>query len=146
MSVASALVVTPLVLAILAVYFLVAGKVLGQGRPYGQWFGFVAWGTAPALLLVPVMALQILFSGNGQVAPDALNPLSLNALVIGLEASSTWHGLASSLNLTTLWTVGLLAFGLQLWTRRGWAQAITTAMLPFVVVYGAWALKIVVAG
>ena len=44
------------------------------------------------------------------------------------------------------WTVGLLAFGLQLWTRRGWAQAITTAMLPFVVVYGAWALKIVVAG
>ena len=146
MSVASALVVTPLVLAILAVYFLVAGKVLGQGRPYRQWFGFVAWGTAPALLLVPVMALQIVLSGNGQVAPDGLNPLSLNALAIGLDASSPWHGWASSLNLTTLWTVGLLAFGLRLWTQRGWPHAIATSLLPFAAVYGAWALKIVVAG
>ena len=144
MSVASALVMTPLLIAILAVYFLFAGKVLGQGRPYGQWFGFVAWGTAPALLLVPVMALQILFSGNGQVAPDALNPLSLNALVTGLDATSPWHGWASSLNLTTLWTVGLLAFGLRLWTQRDWMQAIATALLPFAVVYGAWALKIAV--
>ncbi|MFP7722607.1 YIP1 family protein [Lysobacter sp. A3-1-A15] len=142
MSVSSALLVTPLLLLVLAAYFFLAGRALGQGRPYRQWFGFVAWGTAPALLLVPVMALQILLNSNGQISPEALNPLSLNSLVFGLEAVSPWHGILSSLNLTTLWTIGLLAFGLHVWTGRSWAQAVPAAVLPFAAVYAAWALKI----
>ena len=143
MSVLSSLVVTPLLLALLATYFLVAGRVLGHGRSYRQWFGFVAWGTAPALLVLPVMALQILLSRNGQLAPDALNPLSLSPLLPGLDETSPWQGLLNSINLTTLWSIGLLAFGLHLWTGRKVSAAVGAATLPFAAVYALWALKIV---
>ncbi len=143
MSIASAVIVMPALLAVLALYFLVAGRTLGQGRSYPQWFGFVAWATAPALLLLPVMALQILLARNGQLAPEALNPLSLNNLVFSVGADSPWRGLLDSINLTTLWSAGLLAYGLRLWTDRPWSTVIPAALLPFAVVYGAWAARIV---
>lgn len=146
MSVASALIAIPLLVAVLAGYLLVAGKLLGQGRSYRQWFGFAAWGTAPTLLLLPVMALQILLARSNQIAPEALNPLSLNYLLFNVGDASPWYGLLNSLNLTSLWSIALLAIGLRRWTGRSWGVAIGAALLPFAATYAAWALKIVVGG
>ncbi len=53
------------------------------------------------------------------------------------------HGLLNSLNLTSLWSVALLAVGLRHWTGQGWVASSVAALLPFVLVYAAWALKIV---
>lgn len=146
MSITGSLLAIPALLAMLAAYFLLAGRLLGQGRSYRQWFGFVAWGTAPTLLLIPVMALQILLARSNQLAPEALNPLSLNALLFHVGSASPWHGLLNSLNLTSLWSVALLAIGLRHWTGQGWPASIVAALLPFTLVYAAWALRIVAGG
>lgn len=146
LSVAGALVAIPALLAAMAAYFLMAGKALGQGRSYRQWFGFVAWGTAPTLLLIPVMAMQIVLARSNQLAPEALNPLSLNQLLVHATDTSPWHGLLNSLSLTTVWSVGLLAIGLRNWTGRSWPITIAAALLPFAATYGGWALKIAAVG
>ncbi len=146
LSVGTSLTVIPILFALLATYFLAAGKILGEGRPYKQWFGFVAWGTAPTLLLLPVMALQILLSPNGQLAPEALNPLSLDQLFFHLRSDSPWRGLLGSLSVPTMWSGGLLAFGLRQWTGRNWPTAIGAAVLPFAALYVGWTLKITLGG
>lgn len=143
MSIAGALVVLPGMVALLAAYLSAAGRVLGAARPYRQWFGLASWAMAPMLLLLPVMALQISLSGNGQLLPEALNPLSLNQLVFGFERGQPWTALLSSINVTTAWNVALLALGLRIWTQRPVATCVAAAVAPFAIVYLAWAARVI---
>lgn len=44
---------TPVMFALTAVYYLLAGKVMGTGIGYGKWFAFAAWTSIPRLLALP---------------------------------------------------------------------------------------------
>lgn len=143
LSIGSTILVTPLLVAVQAAYLAVAGRVMGgSARPFGHWFGLAAWAMAPTLLLLPIMALQLALSGNGQLLPEALNPLSLNQLIFGFDRGEPWTALLASLNITTAWSIALLALGFRLWTQRPVAACVLAAVLPFAVVYGGWALRI----
>jgi hypothetical protein len=146
LSVAGHVVITPLLVLVLAAYCALAGRALGAVRGFGDWFGLAAWSSAPALLLLPAMAMRLALAGDGQIAPEALNPLSLNQLVLGLATGHPWTGLASSISIATLWSVWLVARGLQLWTRRRITVALVVAALPVVAVYAIWALRIAARG
>lgn len=78
---------TLLISAVAAVYYLLAGRVLGTTIGYGKWFGFSVWVSIPRLLTVPLSALQIATSG-GRLAPEDLNMMSLNYLLLHLPASN----------------------------------------------------------
>lgn len=146
LSIAGHVVVTPLLVLALGAYCAVAGRMLGAVRGFGDWFALAAWSSAPGLLLLPAMALRLALAGNGQVSPEALNPLSLNQLLLGLGDGHAWAGLASSISIATAWSVWLMARGLQLWTRRGMATSLCVAALPIAAVYLAWALRIATQG
>jgi hypothetical protein len=136
---------TPVMYALMAVYYLLAGKAMGSGIGYGKWFGFAAWTSIPRLLALPLSALQIATSGGRLTMEDA-NMVSLNYLLLHLPLSNPWASFASNLDLTSLWTMALAAIGLKAWTGRSTAACTFAAVLPDVLVYGIWAAKIVFFG
>ncbi|WP_371765936.1 YIP1 family protein [Massilia sp.] len=142
---AGAVLGTPLICAVVALYYLLAGKVMGTGIGYGKWFGFAVWTSIPRLLTVPLSALQILTSG-GRLAPEDMNMVSLNYLLLHVPMSSPWFGFATNLDLTSVWSIALAVLGLKAWTGRSTAACVTVAVLPYAVVYGIWAAKIAFLG
>jgi hypothetical protein len=142
---AGAVLGTPLICAIVALYYLLAGKVMGTGIGYGKWFGFAVWTAIPRLLTVPLSVLQILTSG-GRLAPEDMNMVSLNYLLLHVPMSSPWFGFATNLDLTSVWSIALAVLGLKAWTGRSTAACVTVAVLPYVLVYGIWAAKIAFLG
>lgn len=136
---------TVLISAISALYYLIAGKVIGSSIGYGKWFGFSVWTSVPRLLVVPLSMLQILTS-HGQLAPEDLNMVSLNYLLFHLPVSNHWAGLVGSIDLTTFWSLALATIGLKAWTGRPGGTCLTVALLPYVVIYGLWAAKIAFLG
>ena len=142
---AGAVVGTPLICAVVALYYLLAGKVMGTGIGYGKWFGFAVWTSIPRLLTVPLSVLQILTSG-GRLAPEDMNMVSLNYLLLHVPMSSPWFGFATNLDLTSVWSIALAVLGLKAWTGRSTGACVTVAVLPYVLVYGIWAAKIAFLG
>jgi len=144
-SVIGGIIGTLFIYALSAVYYLIAGKVLGSDIGYGKWFGFTVWTSVPRLLAVPLSAFQIMSSG-GRVAAEDLNMVSLNYLVLHLPASHPWAGFANGVDLTSLWCIFLAVIGLKAWTGRSTGTCVTVALLPYVILYGLWAAKIAFLG
>jgi hypothetical protein len=142
---AGAVLGTPVVCALAALYYLWAGKMMGTGIGYGKWFGFAVWTSIPRLLALPLSALQIMTSA-GRLAPEDMNMVSLNYLLLHLPMSSPWFGFATNLDLTSLWAIALAVIGLKSWTGRSTGTCVTVAVLPYAVVYGIWAAKIAFLG
>jgi hypothetical protein len=145
MSGAGAVLGMPFICAVSALYYLLAGKAIGSGIGYGKWFGFSVWTSIPRLLSVPLSVLQILTSG-GRLAPEDMNMVSLNYLLLHLPASNHWFGLATNLDLTSVWCIALAVIGLKAWTGRSTGTCVTVAVLPYILVYGIWAAKIAFLG
>lgn len=141
----SAVLGTLLIFAVAAVYYLLAGRVIGSPIGYGKWFGFAVWTSVPRLLAVPLSMLQIATS-HGQLAPEDLNMVSLNYLLFHLPLSNPWAGLVGSLDLTTFWSMALATIGLKAWTGRPTGTCLAVVLLPYLVIYGLWAAKIAFFG
>lgn len=136
---------TLVVIALSAVYFLIAARAIGSQIGYGKWFAFVAWTSVPRLLVIPLMALQIATS-HGQLAPEDMNMVSLNFLLFHLPSTNHWASILNSIDLASFWTIALASIGLKAWTGRPTGTCFTIAVLPYVVIYGLWAAKIAFLG
>jgi hypothetical protein len=136
---------TIVIFALIALYYSVAGRVIDAPAGYGKWFAFVVWVSVPRLLAIPLSAVQIMTSG-GRLAPEDLNMVSLNYLLFHLPASHAWAGLVGNIDLTSFWTIALAAIGLKAWTGRPMGTCAAVAILPYLLVYGLWAAKIVIFG
>jgi len=140
MSVAGILIVVPVVLLVVSVYYLLAAKVIGSDIGFGKWFAFTLWTSIPTLLAVPAGLVRILASNNAQILPEAINPLSLNELLLHLPAASPWASLASAVDVTRLWSILVAVIGYKLWTQRSTITSSIVVLLPTVVVFGIMAL------
>ncbi|MES3023328.1 MAG: YIP1 family protein [Pseudomonadota bacterium] len=138
----SVMLTVPATAAMFGLYYLLAAKFVGNDIGFKKWFGFGAWIMVPRLLVLPLMALQIVSSG-GQVGMEDLSMVTLNYLVLHLAPGHPWAGLAGSVDLTVLWTIALSVVGLRVWTGRALATCVTISLLPWLLIYGAWAAKIV---
>jgi hypothetical protein len=136
---------TLVLFALSALYYLIAGKAIGAPYSYGKWFAFSAWVSVPRLLVLPLMAVQIV-SSHGHLAPEDLNMVSLNYLLLHLPQSHPWASLASNIDLASIRSIALAAFGLRAWTGRSMSTCAIVAILPYAVIYGLWAAKIAVLG
>jgi len=144
-SVIGAVVGTLMITAVSALYYLVAGKIMGVPIGFGKWFGFSVWTSVPRLLTVPLSALQIMTS-NGRLAPEDLNMASLNYLIFHLPVTHPWASLVGSMDLTMFWSIALAVLGLKAWTGRSTGTCVIVAVLPYLIVYGLWAAKIAFLG
>ena len=136
----SVLIFVPLMLLLTSVYYLLAAKVIGNDLGFGKWFAFSTWTAVPTLLVIPAMAVQILMAKNGQLAPDALNPLTLNALAFHLPATSPWASLLNAISIPSLWATVVAIIGYKVWTAKSTVTSALIVLLPQIVIYGVWAI------
>ncbi len=125
-----------------AVYFLIVSNVNGDGYQFKQWLSFVSWTSMPILLTIFAMFAMLFASASGQIAPDTLNPLSLNELIFGLEPSKGLGKILSTIHLPQLWSWAIMVIGYKTWTKKSTASSAMVVLTPFALIYLAWFLFI----
>jgi hypothetical protein len=109
-------------------------------KSFLHWFSLLSWSNIPVLAgTIAAMALLATQSGPVQINPSELQMLSLNELFFHLGPSEPGYALFSALSLLSLWTWALAIIGVRTWSDRSWIFSAVFVLLPFVLIYGAWA-------
>ncbi|MCD9027632.1 YIP1 family protein [Luteimonas sp. BDR2-5] len=112
----------------------------GPRHGWGQWLRFTVWTQLPQVLYaLGLIALALLAQAPDQPLTQ-LGYASLNGLVLDLPPGHRWANWASNLGLFQLWSIVLAAVGIRVWTQASWARAAALAALPWILVFGVWAL------
>lgn len=130
----------PLLLLIWAGYFRQVANFLSVDLPLRKWYAFAAWTALPGLLLLPIAAVQFALGHARQIAPEELNPVSINQLLFQLPAGSAGGAVLNSFSLLSIWSIVLITIGLVRWGVRSVPRALAIAVVPYIVFYGGWAL------
>lgn len=141
-SVGMAVAVPFLAAALYGFYYLLIAKVIDSEEGFAQWFSFSVWTSVPQILVLPLMSAQIATSPSGQLAMNDLNMTSLNALLFHLPAASPWAGLASAVGAAEIWSIVLVAIGLRVWTQQSRLFCALVAIVPSLLIYGVWSIKL----
>lgn len=133
-----------LMMCVLALYFLLAGKVTGLTVAFKQGLALAGWSSMPGIL-ASLLGIYGTLSMTPQTFIDALSYTTLDPMLVQLAVDSPWKGLAGSFSFLFLWSIGLAALGWKLWSRGGWGAAISIAALPYALVFGFQAVKALLA-
>lgn len=127
------------VFAVMALYYLLAGKVTGNAVGFRRGLALAAWSSMP-MALGNLVVLGAIFTSSNQVSFESLQLLNVDPLFVQLPLDHDWLMLARSFSLLNFWVWFLAALGWKTWFRTGWGQAVTVAVLPSLVIYGVMAL------
>lgn len=137
------LVTTPITMAIMtvivALYYLLAGKISGSAIGFKHGLSLACWGSMP-MLLGTIVALIGVFMMTPQTSLESLMLTSVDPLLLQLPIDSPWKKLATSFSLLTFWSIFVSATGWKVWGKTSWAEAVTVAAIPSVLIFGAMAL------
>jgi hypothetical protein len=134
----STLIGLPLIFAVFGLYLMIVSKALSHGISFGKGFAIATWSSVPAVLLLPLGAMQILLASSGQFEFSHLNPLSLNQLVFHYDMAHPLAGVMDALSLTTVWSTVLTVLGFETWAKVKRSTALLVVLVPTVLVYGGW--------
>lgn len=142
-TVIAVVVVTFIVYALLATYFHLVNKGIGDPTlGWGQWFSFVSWTSFVGIFGAVVMFIVIFMADNNQVAQHELMPLSLNELVLHQAPGDAWFTLGTSVSLLNIWMLALAGIGFARWTGKSITTGVVVASAPWVLLFGIWAALI----
>ena len=124
---------------ITALYYLIAGKVTGSAVSFKQGLSLASWSSMPMLLstIVAVVGVSMM---SPQTSLESLMLTNIDPLIFQLPLDNQWSKLAKGFNLLNFWCIFLVATGWKVWGKTSWGEAITVAIIPSVVIYGAMAL------
>jgi hypothetical protein len=145
MSVIGIAVMTVVIYAIQSLYLHLVNKVAGDASlRYGQWFALSAWTGFVGIFNVVAMAVVMLMSDSNQLGPEALSPLSMNALFVHAEPGAPCrahapgeplaHGVQTVAQLATPLVLAFTLFGIATLKARvfprwtGWLQIAAVPM------------------
>ena len=124
------------VLIILLIYALIVWAAfnfgLGAQTTFPQVFA-VTWYAALPNLLLPFIAIAVLYLGNGADAYDIKNPVGTNLAYYLTSAPPALRGALQSFDLLKLWSVVLQIIGMAIIARK-------TIMQSAIIVGGLWFL------
>jgi hypothetical protein len=124
---------------VMAVYYLLAGKVSGNAVDFRRGLALATWSSMP-MVIAAVVALIGVYTSPAQTSYESLQMLNIDPLFVQLPMDHDWSRLAKSFSLINFWAWFLAALGWKTWFRTGWGQAVFVAVLPSLVVYGVMAL------
>ena len=84
----------------------------------------------------------IFMADSNQLSQQSLQVLSLNSLLVHATPGEPWFTWASSLTLINFWTFFLMSIGFARWTGVSIVKSSIIACLPWVLIFGIWALTI----
>ena len=138
---ASIIVITPITLALLALYLMLVGN-RGHKRSFGSWYAMAVWSNMPGIINMLGLMVLILLSRDPNMPLSTANYLSVNQLLLGLEPGHPWFAWFENLNLIYLWTSALVAIGLHTWSGYSAVKSTILGFLPLVLIFGIWAVFI----
>lgn len=124
---------------LLALYYLLAGKITGKPVSFRHGLALTAWGAVP-MVLASVITLVGTFTSSPQTSFESLQLLSIDPLFVQLPLDHDWSTLAKSFNLLCLWAIFLVALGWKTWFRTGWGSALAVSIFPWLLYFGGMAL------
>ena len=130
-----------LVVLVGSLYMLLARLATsGPRRGWGMWLRFTTWTQLPMVAYSLGLIVLALIAGSPDQSMGLIGYASLNNLVLDLPPGHRWYNLASGLSLFTLWSLVLAAIGMRSWTGASTVRSALLAVLPWVLVFGVWAL------
>ena len=143
MTVVAIVVMSFVIYTIQATYLHLANKIFtGVEIGFGSWFSFTVWTSFVSVFGTLAAFATILVADSNQLTTQALTVLSMNALLIHAAPGDPWFTWASSLTLINFWTFFLMSIGFARWTDTALLKSTIIAVLPWVLVFGIWALMI----
>ena len=126
-----------------ATYLHLANKlVTGADIGFGGWFSFTVWTSFVGVFGTLAGFAAILMTDSNQLSTQGLAVLSMNSLLVHASPGEPWFTWASSLTLINFWTLFLMSIGFARWTGASMTKATVIAVLPWVLIFGVWALTI----
>jgi len=136
---ASVVVVSVVITLVVALYYLIAGKIAGHAITFRHSLGLTAWSGMP-MLLGGIVALVGAITMTPQTTIESLQLLNIDPLFVELPLDHAWSAFAKGFSLLIPWAIGLAALGWRTWFRTGWGQAVFVAALPYTVYFGVLAI------
>jgi hypothetical protein len=134
----STLVVMAIVYSLLALYYLLAGKVTGHAVSFRHGLSLAAWSSMP-MVVGALVAIVAIFTSSPKSSFESMQLLNVDPLLVQLPFDHAWGNLARSFSLLNFWAWFLAALGWKVWFRTGWGQALFVVLLPSLVIYGGMA-------
>lgn len=128
-----------LISSIQAGYLSLVSAITGNSFRFRHWFSLTSWTNLTGLLAVVAIAINILMSNNGQISIYDINSLSFSGLGLDAGGNTSLQALFDTLNLATIWSLGLMVAGYQHWIEPGYVKAALIVLTPHVLIYGIWA-------
>jgi hypothetical protein len=126
-----------------ATYLHLANKLsTGSDIGWGQWFSFSAWTAFVGVFGVLAAFVMIFTADSNQLSDKSLQVLSLNSILIHAKPGEPWFTWASSLSLINFWMLFLMSIGFARWTGASMLKSAIIACLPWVLIFGIWAIMI----
>ena len=122
------------------VYFLANRVTAGTRHGFVAWTRFATWTQLPLLVASLGLIVLTLVSRQPDLPLSAAQYASLNALVLRLPIGHAWFNWAEQLNVFSLWSIVLASIGMRVWTGLGWAASVLVGALPWLLVFGIWAV------
>jgi len=119
-----------------ALYFVIVSNITNDGFQFKQWFSLVSWSSMPSLLGVLAAFVVVLTASNGQVAPESMNPLTLNELFFGMNPTQGLGAIYATTDITMFWSMALTVIGYAKWTGKDVVKSSLIVLLPYLVYYG----------
>jgi hypothetical protein len=132
--------------AVQALYLFLASKVAGfEVQSYTAWFGFVAWTSLPSILTPIAACLAYLTAGTHEIFETSIDVTGL-ATLLGNELPDRWYSVVATVHVTDFWVLGLMIYGITVWTKLSVVKSGCLILIPYVLVYGIWAAIIAIQG
>lgn len=136
MSVVSQAVAKVVIFCLTSLYYVIVSNINNDGFQFKQWLSFVSWTALPSLVSSLASFVVILASNNGQIVPETIDPLSLNALFFNLDAVNGIGRILASTSITIFWTIALMTIGYACWTKKSMLQSFLIVTIPYALYYG----------
>ena len=133
------LIFVPIVYAVFALYYFLAGKIAGAGLSYKHSLSLTTWAAMPTALGALIGTIGALTMAP-QTPLHAISLTRIDPLLLQLPFDHDLSTLAKGFDLLGLWAIALGAIGWKTFTRSGWGSAVFVAALPSVLIYGIWLL------
>jgi len=131
-----------LITMLMALYYMLAGKITGNVVPFKHAMSLVSWAGVPSNLALVIAIVGIVMM-EPQTALESLMLTNVDPLIVQLPYDHAWSSFAKNFNLLSLWSVVLVAIGWRTWGRTGWGQAFVVALIPTLIIFGgmaSWAM------
>ncbi len=124
-----------------ALYYSLAGKIVGLDRGFKQWFALACWTSLPSALVIVPGALVLAGVSEPQIPQASLQPLSINELLLHLKPEQAGFALWSNFSLLNVAGLALAVMGVKAWSGRSWLFSTLFVTLPMLLVIGIVVLR-----